>query len=89
MIGCTAIDLDLFSSKPKWRNWQTRRIQNPVRATSCGFKSHLRYLLSDKDLGPVFLSSFSLARSGLIFESVADRWFWVGVPSRESSPDAT
>jgi hypothetical protein len=23
--------------------WQTRRIQNPVAARSCGFKSHLRY----------------------------------------------
>ncbi len=23
--------------------WQTRGIQNPVLATGCGFKSHLRY----------------------------------------------
>jgi hypothetical protein len=23
--------------------WQTRRTQNPVLATGCGFKSHLRY----------------------------------------------
>ena len=23
-----------------WRNWQTRWIQVPVRAISCGFKSH-------------------------------------------------
>src|SRR6266550_8706051 len=29
---------------PKWRNWQTRRTQNPVRETSCGFESHLRHL---------------------------------------------
>ena len=25
----------------KWRNWQTRRLQVPVVAISCGFKSHL------------------------------------------------
>ena len=25
----------------EWRNWQTRRLQVPVVATSCGFKSHL------------------------------------------------
>ena len=25
----------------KWRNWQTRRLQVPVAAMSCGFKSHL------------------------------------------------
>ena len=28
---------------PKWWNWQTRRTQNPVMATSCGFKSRLRH----------------------------------------------
>ena len=28
---------------PKWRNWQTRRTQNPVGETPCGFKSHLRH----------------------------------------------
>ena len=32
------------AGKPKWRNWQTRRIQNPVPARVCGFESHLRYL---------------------------------------------
>ena len=32
-----------FRTLPEWRNWQTRRIQNPVRAISCGFESHLRY----------------------------------------------
>ena len=25
----------------EWRNWQTRRLQVPVVARSCGFKSHL------------------------------------------------
>ena len=29
--------------QPEWRNWQTRGIQNPVLATGCGFKSHLRH----------------------------------------------
>jgi hypothetical protein len=28
---------------PKWRNRQTRRSQTPLRATSCGFESHLRH----------------------------------------------
>ena len=29
----------------KWRNWQTRRLQVPVAAMSCGFKSHLLHYL--------------------------------------------
>ena len=29
------------SNTQKWRNWQTRRLQVPVVAISCGFKSHL------------------------------------------------
>jgi len=29
--------------RPKWRNWQTRRSQTPLRATSSGFKSRLRH----------------------------------------------
>ncbi len=39
-------------SQPKWRNWQTRWIQNPVIAISCGFESHLRHLfpISDRQL---------------------------------------
>jgi hypothetical protein len=28
---------------PKWRNWQTRRTQNPVPLGECGFDSHLRH----------------------------------------------
>ncbi len=28
---------------PKWRNWQTRRTQNPVAFGPCGFDSHLRH----------------------------------------------
>ena len=29
--------------KPMWRNWQTRWIQNPVSAMTCGFESHHRH----------------------------------------------
>ena len=32
----------------EWRNWQTRRLQVPVTARPCGFKSHLlHFLLSE------------------------------------------
>src|SRR5687767_3043050 len=31
------------SAAPKWRNWQTRRTQNPVPERACGFDSHLRH----------------------------------------------
>ena len=34
---------------PEWRNWSTRTTQNRVRATSCGFKSHLRHLYNIKN----------------------------------------
>ncbi len=33
----------LFSPKPEWWNWQTRRTQNPLSFGTCGFKSHLRH----------------------------------------------
>ena len=29
----------------EWRNWQTRRLQVPVAAMSCGFKSHLLHFV--------------------------------------------
>ena len=52
--------------KPKWRNWQTRWIQNPVPSGECGFESHLRYWPASSPAlnspqNPVFcgLSSFS------------------------------
>ena len=32
-----------FVDEPEWRNRQTRWIQNPVAARSCGFDSHLWY----------------------------------------------
>ena len=31
------------SHQPKWRNWQTRRTQNPLPARACGFEPHLRH----------------------------------------------
>src|SRR5512133_4367008 len=32
-----------YSCGPKWRNWQTRRTQNPVSLGTCGFDSRLRH----------------------------------------------
>ena len=29
----------------EWRNWQTRRLQVPVVAISCGFKSHFLHFI--------------------------------------------
>ncbi len=34
----------MYCAKQKWRNWQTRRLQVPVVAISCGFKSHLLHI---------------------------------------------
>ena len=39
-------------SKPKWRNWQTRRTQNPVPLGECGFDSHLRHHCTTGRAGP-------------------------------------
>ena len=36
----------------EWRNWQTRRLQVPVVARSCGFKSHLLHLFLSADRKP-------------------------------------
>src|SRR5712692_5467665 len=33
----------LNKNAPEWRNWQTRRTQNPVAARPCGFNSLLRH----------------------------------------------
>ena len=35
----------------EWRNWQTRRLQVPVVATQCGFKSHLLHLRGSVGIG--------------------------------------
>src|SRR5580765_3290259 len=37
-----------MESAPKWRNWQTRRTQNPVPFGECGFDSHLRHLIVER-----------------------------------------
>ena len=34
----------------EWRNWQTRRLQVPVVARSCGFKSHLLHSFFAKNI---------------------------------------
>src|SRR5437588_3153854 len=36
----------LSAAAPRWRNWQTRRSQKPLRATSWGFDSPSRHQLS-------------------------------------------
>ena len=38
MQGPQGLPVD-FRVGPGWRNWQTRRIQNPLAERSCGFKS--------------------------------------------------
>ena len=47
----------------KWRNWQTRRLQVPVVAISCGFKSHLPHSkFLDKSLGFSRFGLFSFVK---------------------------
>src|SRR5207249_7749891 len=50
---------------PKWRNWQTRRTQNPVPERACGFDSHLRHWLT-RPAGAAFngASAFRAAAGG-------------------------
>ena len=44
----------------EWRNWQTRRLQVPVVARSCGFKSHLLHYF-------LFTGSLDLTEDSRIF----------------------
>ena len=59
----------------EWRNWQTRRLQVPVVARSCGFKSHLlhSFFLLKKDNRteeiPLPIILLSIQGSCLIFFS--------------------
>jgi hypothetical protein len=39
---------------PEWRNWQTRRTQNPVAARPCGFDP----LLRDHFLAEIYFADF-------------------------------
>lgn len=43
------------SCAQEWRNWQTRRLQVPVVAISCGFKSHLLHTRPQQNLLRFFL----------------------------------
>ena len=36
----SAVILHCSSDRPGWRNWKTRRTQNPLTLRSCGFESH-------------------------------------------------
>ena len=50
----------------EWRNWQTRRLQVPVVARSCGFKSHLLHSFLFQNL-PIFCPSLMLrAKTALL-----------------------
>ena len=42
---------DYTRPRPKWRNWQTRRTQNPVPSGEWGFDSPLRHRGGDLDGG--------------------------------------
>ena len=49
-------ELESERSMQEWRNWQTRRLQVPVVAISCGFKSHLLQI-TEKQLSKLLLFS--------------------------------
>jgi hypothetical protein len=58
--------------------WQTRWTQNPVWATMCGFNSHLRYFLREKDLRRLAVSPFLFHKAHFSGKSVAERGLhWV------------
>ena len=48
------ISIVVYMRSPACRNWQTRRTQNPLVVTSCGFESHGRH-----DTGEWLLQPFS------------------------------
>jgi hypothetical protein len=43
LSGHAAFEMCYSSLSPGWRNWQTRRTQNPVTARSCRFDSYARH----------------------------------------------
>jgi hypothetical protein len=53
----------------EWRNWQTRRLQVPVVAISCGFKSHLLHKKSLDDI-KAFLLLQSIRKKLLVTGSL-------------------
>ena len=50
---------------PGWRNWQTRRTQNPVGATPCRFDSYARHQISVRlpPYTPAFLKTREYLRN--------------------------
>ncbi len=66
---------------PKWRNWQTRRTQNPVAFGPCGFDSRLRH--SRKAPEPAL---FSLRRVVSTGRETGDGATQVGPGSAEPLP---
>jgi hypothetical protein len=40
---CKAVVCAILDASPGWRNWQTRRTQNPVAARPCRFDSYARH----------------------------------------------
>jgi hypothetical protein len=48
---------------PVWWNWQTRRTQNPVGATPCGFNSHHRHHTKPRTYASPYFDSFALFRT--------------------------
>ena len=56
----------------EWRNWQTRRLQVPVVAISCGFKSRfLHYFLCRSVLSCFYLSYPSLGPDNTTFHTIS------------------
>ena len=71
----------------EWRNWQTRRLQVPVVARSCGFKSHLLHYffalrIKNWSGGPIriaLMGSVKTFRQGILFfqkRNNSDRTFY-------------
>ncbi len=60
----------IYCAKQKWRNWQTRRLQVPVVAISCGFKSHLLHNKKET-LSKGFL--FVMQMAEMIFQNALAR----------------
>ena len=67
----------LLYKMQEWRNWQTRRLQVPVVARSCGFKSHLLHYF-------FALNSYNYSKKE---PSVADDSFFILLSVRSGNPE--
>ena len=67
----------LLYEMQEWRNWQTRRLQVPVVARSCGFKSHLLHSF-------FALNSYNYSKKE---PSVADDSFFILLSVRSGNPE--